>query len=241
MTCRTSISRDEWNEPPTPLARRLSIAAMFGISPRPAPPPKLDEAALAAARSLEQRLPPGGIGLVSGPSGAGKSTVLRRVESIIRCRGGQVVTVASAAALLEETGSPLDLLDGSLHDDIRLLCAAGLAEPAVWIRPANMLSEGQRARVAIAAALREVADHDPGDEQPTLIADEFGSTLDRTSAMGLCAGLRRMMQGSVRCRVIAASAHDDLHEWLAPDVVLRVEAGFGHHAGHRISTTGSAA
>ena len=59
-----------------------------------------------------------------------------------------------------------------------------------------------------------------------LVADEFASTLDRLCARAVAYRLRRLA-GREGVTVLAASAHDDLVEDLAPDVLIRKESGPG--------------
>ena len=50
------------------------------------------------------------------------------------------------------------------------------------------------------------------------VADEFASPLDRTTASCLATCIRKQIKAPIR--FIAGSAHDDLIESLAPDVLL---------------------
>jgi ABC-type ATPase with predicted acetyltransferase domain len=59
-----------------------------------------------------------------------------------------------------------------------------------------------------------------------LVADELASTLDRLCARAVAYRLRRLADRE-GVTVLAASAHDDLIEDLAPDVLIRKEAGAG--------------
>lgn len=218
-------------EPATARARRLTVAAMFSLEPRPARAGgALHTAALAAARALDTALQPGAVGHITGPSGAGKSTVLAAVARAVRSRRHRVVVVPPAACFLRERRSPIELLRGPLMGDIRLLCAAGLAEAPVWIRPARRLSEGQRWRLALALAWSRAHSRD------TLIADEFASTLDRDSARSLCVGVRRLARPGTGPRLVLASAHADLARWIDADVTLAILEGFAHHGRHTLRT-----
>lgn len=226
---------EAYPEPVSRLARRLSVAAMFGIDPRSGSRRSLLwQASDTAAGALARAVPTGGVGLVAGPSGAGKSTVLRRLAVRARRGGATVFEVAPASALARERRPAMDLLHGSLSGDIRLLCACGLAEAPVWLRPARALSEGQRARLALALAIG--AARDSRARRAWLIADEFASTLDRTTAMTLALGWRRVISGMPGCTLVVASAHDDIERWLAPAVTLRLDPGFGCNARFTLHT-----
>ena len=78
-------------------------------------------------------------------------------------------------------------------------------------RPRREISEG-RLRLAVHSSL--LTPH-----SVVLLADEFCSTLDRLCARAVAYRVRRMASRE-GVTVLAASAHDDLLEDLAPDVLV---------------------
>jgi len=88
----------------------------------------------------------------------------------------------------------------------------------------DALSEGQRHRLRLAQAIA-VAERRP-EPWSVLLADEFGSSLDRTTAEAMARGVRRWVARSRVC-LVAATAHDDLLEPLGPDVLVEVAPGGG--------------
>ncbi|MGB0768003.1 MAG: ATP-binding cassette domain-containing protein [Phycisphaeraceae bacterium] len=110
----------------------------------------------------------------------------------------------------------------SLERVCHWLSLAGLNDAAVMLRRPHVLSEGQRHRLRLAQAMA-VAERRP-EAWSVLLADEFGSTLDRTTAHGLARSVRRWVSRSDVC-LVAATAHDDLLEPLAPDVLVEVAPG----------------
>jgi len=66
--------------------------------------------------------------------------------------------------------------------------------------------------------------HPPLEPMRVLVADEFASTLDRLCARAVAYRLRRLADRE-GVTVLAASAHDDLVEDLAPDVLVVKGAG----------------
>lgn len=158
---------------------------------------------------------PGEIALLGGPSGGGKSTLLRRLASRWH---GPVVDVQQTplpdCAAVDVPGLPLERA-------LPLLARLGLAEAWLLLTPATRLSEGQRLRLRLAAAL---ASAPPG---ALLLCDEFASVLDRVTAAavarGLCRAIRRADPAAVAA--LLATAHEDLHEALRPDHVAWCDFG----------------
>ncbi|HMN39849.1 MAG TPA: ABC transporter ATP-binding protein [Phycisphaerales bacterium] len=173
-------------------------------------------AAIAAAH-LDQRLRPGQIALIHGPSGCGKSTLLRAVAGVIVQRSGVVIAPPDLAPLMARR--VIDLLVESaegVNQALRTLAAAGLADAMIPARFARELSDGQRARLAIALAMHAAGAH----PRATLLIDELASTLDDATGEGLCITLARWVRRTPTVRLIAATARDNAHTWLAPDLAL---------------------
>lgn len=161
----------------------------------------------------------GAVALVTGPSGSGKSTLLASVGEILDARHG-TYTIAGRARV--DASRPVAALRGGTALDawLGVLSAAGLAEARLLATPAGVLSEGERARLRLALAMSRVS------PRGVLIIDEFCSTLDRATAAGVSASLRRWA-GRVGVRVIVASGHEDLARLLGPDVILRTGGAEG--------------
>lgn len=191
------------------------IRALFG-TPAADPVPRARDTALA----LDQLLMPGEIALIAGPSGAGKSTILRHLVRELRARGNRPIVI-DPARLPRHAPSPrvIDSLDAPLTTALSLLASCGLADAAALERPVHQLSTGQRWRLSLARGmLRLRARH------ATLIADEFASMLDPTTARCLCTALSRW----VSCRAVRAVcvSHDEsLVPWLAPSVIIHQPLG----------------
>jgi ABC-type ATPase with predicted acetyltransferase domain len=142
----------------------------------------------------------------------------------------------------------IDLMRPPLGQALRTLGAAGLADAFLLLRTPQELSDGQRYRLRLALAIENcglriadcgLKDKDrPGNspqgddalplvpsssssnpQSAVLLADEFCSTLDRLCARAVAYRVRRMASRE-GVTVLAASAHDDLLEDLAPDVLV---------------------
>ena len=223
-----------------PTERALGVAEMFGLG--------LDESyevALYAGLRVDVR--PGDVVFVTGPSGSGKSVLIGCLVEAIRAAepAARIVDLAEAAP---PAGVPvIEGLPAEFEEALRLASTAGLADAFVLLRPPEELSDGQRWRLRLAHALAHLEamrnaecgvrnerpnnengavrkGHPPPGPMRVLVADEFASTLDRLCARAVAYRLRRLADRE-GVTVLAASAHDDLVEDLAPDVLVVKEAG----------------
>lgn len=217
----------------SPSARVLDVAVMFGLS--------LDtDGCEVIVPPTELTLVPGQVVFITGVSGGGKSTLLRLCHDALVERGGgdvggeagrpgvvnldllprlpDVALVDGLARPECESGLP----EASLKTVCGWLSLAGLNDAAVMLRRPRDLSEGQRHRLRLAQGIG-VAERG-GHNWSVLLADEFGSSLDRTTAFGLARSVRRWVSRSGLC-FVAATAHDDLLEPLDPDVLVEVGPG----------------
>lgn len=180
-----------------------AVAAMFGL-------PDQQSETLYDHFALE--IKPGMIVLVTGPSGAGKSVLLRevarRVQGVCRLDEGLLAACASPAVDV--------LAGGSLASRLAVLSRCGLAEATALVTPARRLSGGQRARLALAAAL-----HEAGlSGQPRLvIADEFCSLLDLQTVRSVCRRMRKLVAGS-HVALLAATSRSEIAADLRPDKIV---------------------
>ena len=191
----------------------LRARAMFGLSPRAQGwHARRARRVGPAAAAIDRLLRAGETALITGPSGSGKSTLGRALA--LRC--GTDVISSTDRAEPRPGLRVLDLFECDLEQAMSFLARAGLAEASVMVARERDLSEGQGARLAISLAM-EKAGH-------TLILDEFGSTLDRPTAAGLCRTVSRWARDS-GVRVVCITAHDDVLGWLEPAVLAVVGEG----------------
>jgi ABC-type lipoprotein export system ATPase subunit len=156
--------------------------------------------------------PPWRLGLIVGPSGSGKSTIARKLFG---------------DCLYRPRAWPADraVIDGfddrPIREITQLLTAVGLSSPPSWIKPYQVLSNGEQFRCDLARALAggEAKDHSPNS--PTVCFDEFTSVVDRTVARVVSAAVaKRIRAGQIACRFVAVTCHYDVAEWLEPDWIL---------------------
>ncbi|MBL9032080.1 MAG: hypothetical protein JNM80_10295 [Phycisphaerae bacterium] len=197
--------------------RALRALAIHGLDPtsaRGAGWAERRRRARAAATELDDILGPGQVALVTGPSGSGKSMILDSLARRLRGSGRPVIVAdASLVGPCARRRPLIDLVSGTIEAALSALGRAGLGEARVLTLPFQALSDGQRARALLAIALSRAP------APCTLLADEFASTLDRTTAFALARTASRWARAS-GARAVLATAHDDILEPLGPDVLV---------------------
>lgn len=149
----------------------------------------------------------GDIVYITGPSGAGKSVLLRELEEAIPA--SERVNLNKIE--LAEDKSVIDCIDGDFVEGLKTLSIAGLNDAfCVLNRPAN-LSDGQKYRFRLAAALSSGAKY--------IFADEYCSELDRITAAVISYNIRKYAKRT-GVTFILASSHEDVLLDLSPDVLV---------------------
>lgn len=151
------------------------------------------------------------IGLVVGPSGSGKSSIGKQIW------GGKAVHDLYANW---DNDSPIVDCIAPAQDFKRVtgaLANVGLGDVPAWLRPFNVLSNGEQFRAGLARLIVDA----PGD----IVVDEFTSVIDRQIAKIGAAAFAKAWRRNKDKRIVLLSCHYDVVEWLQPDWVYDTRTG----------------
>lgn len=144
--------------------------------------------------------------LIVGASGSGKTAILNSLG------GGQV-------AVFDDSKSVISNFENLEPEDAaKILCAVGLSSVPTWVRPYRALSNGERYRAGLAWLL---AHAEVGE---TIRVDEYTSVVDRNVAKSMSVALQKYVRAN-GLKVILASCHYDIIEWLQPDYIYDLGKG----------------
>ena len=160
---------------------------------------------------------PGEILAIAGPSGAGKSILLREVASQVAD-----TIMLDDFSNEEKTQTILDLFS---TDDVKsvlgLLARVGLAEAHILLTPACKLSAGQQYRLGLARAIFQAKQ---SGNSSIILADEFCSCLDLTTATILCRQIRKIVSRE-KISLIVATPRVELLSVLKPNRIINKPIG----------------
>lgn len=142
--------------------------------------------------------------LICGKSGSGKSTILREIYGDVKpIEYDYDKCVISQFPRLSE------------EEACDLLSSIGLASVPTWLRKPQELSNGERARLDIAKAIYDA-------NGGIVVLDEYTSVVNRSAAKSMSFALQRYARQK-NLKIIIASCHFDIIEWLQPDYVFNLE------------------
>lgn len=146
------------------------------------------------------------IGVIYGGSGTGKSTLLKNYGDI------QQAKFDNSKSLI----SNFDWL--APQEATYLLSSMGLSSVPTWLRPFHTLSNGEQYRASLAYVVGKAK------ENEVILIDEYTSVVDRKVAKAMSNALQKYVRRTNK-KVILASCHFDIMEWLQPDWVYSPNKG----------------
>jgi len=99
----------------------------------------------------------------------------------------------------------------TLKEIIKMFNSVGFSSPMSWLKPYNVLSNGEKMRVDLANCLLQ--------EKDIIIFDEYSSVINREVAKIGSYAIQKSVRNKNK-KFIAVSCHDDIIDWLEPDWVF---------------------
>jgi len=138
------------------------------------------------------------IGVIYGGSGTGKTTLLKEFGELSIDYFDNNKPLISNFDWLEPKEATL------------LLSAMGLSSVPTWLRPFHTLSNGEQYRASLAYKVGK------SKENEVILIDEFTSVVDRDVAKAMSCAIQKYIRRTNK-KIILASCHFDIMEWLLPD------------------------
>lgn len=148
------------------------------------------------------------IGVVYGGSGTGKTTILKNYFK-----------KEMDKSFFDNTKSLISNFDWLEPKEATfLLSAMGLASVPTWLRPFNTLSNGEQYRANLAYLVGKAK------QDEVILVDEYTSVVDRDVAKAMSNALQKYIRRTNK-RIVLASCHFDIMEWLQPDWIYSPSKG----------------
>ena len=146
------------------------------------------------------------IGVILGGSGSGKTTILKKCGELKQPKFDQEKPLISNFDWLEPKDATL------------VLTSIGLSSVPTWLRPFHTLSNGEQYRATLAYLVASAKDGE------VILVDEYTSVVDRDVAKAMSFALQKYIRRKNK-RIIVASCHYDILEWLMPDWTCSPQKG----------------
>lgn len=146
------------------------------------------------------------IGLILGGSGSGKTTILKTCGELKNPNFDFEKPLISNFYWLEPKEATL------------VLTSMGLSSVPTWLRPFHTLSNGEQYRATLAYLVASAKDGE------TILIDEYTSVVDRDVAKAMSYALQKYIRRENK-KIILASCHYDILEWLMPDWTCSPQKG----------------
>lgn len=146
------------------------------------------------------------IGVILGGSGSGKTTILKKLGLINQACFDPEKSLISNFDWVEPKEASL------------ILSSMGLSSVPTWLRPFHLLSNGEQYRATLAYLVAKAVDGS------VILVDEYTSVVDRDVAKAMSFALQKYIRREKK-RIILASCHYDILEWLMPDWTYSPQKG----------------
>jgi len=146
------------------------------------------------------------IGVILGGSGSGKTTILKKMGDVKKIIFDDKKPLISNFDWLEPKEATL------------VLTSMGLSSVPTWLRPFRTLSNGEQYRATLAYLVASAKDGE------VILLDEYTSVVDRDVAKAMSYALQKYIRRENK-RIIVASCHYDILEWLMPDWTCSPQKG----------------
>ena len=146
------------------------------------------------------------IGVILGGSGSGKTTILKKIGNVKKVNFDAEKPLISNFDWLKPKDATL------------VLTSMGLSSVPTWLRPFHTLSNGEQYRATLAYLVASAK----GGE--VILVDEYTSVVDRDVAKAMSFALQKYIRRENK-RIILASCHYDILEWLMPDWTCSPQKG----------------
>lgn len=142
------------------------------------------------------------IGCIVGTSGTGKTTIAKEIFSDCYINGFSFTHKSVIDDMPEKC---------SVDEIEKVFYAVGFGSVPSWLKPFNVLSNGEKMRIELARALLE---------KDIICFDEFTSVVDRNVAETICLAIRKCLEHYPQKKFIAVTCHYDILQWLQPQWVF---------------------
>lgn len=151
------------------------------------------------------------VGLIVGPSGSGKTSIGRQIFG----DGAMYAPEWKAGSPIIDEISP----DSEFEGVTGALAAVGLGSVPSWLRPYEVLSNGEKFRANLARLIAEAPAH--------AVVDEFTSVVDRQIAKFGSLAFAKAWRRTAG-QAVLLSCHYDIIDWIQPDWVYDTARGEFH-------------
>lgn len=143
------------------------------------------------------------IGVIYGKSGTGKSVIASELF------GDKIKNYKyNDCAVIDDMPQNV-----SVDEISKAFYSVGFGSVPSWLKPYNVLSNGEKMRVDLARSILE---------DDFVVFDEFTSVVDRQVAQTACIAINKAIK-KMKKKFIAVSCHSDILEWLQPDWVFNTD------------------